>query len=101
MSEPRKQDNNNLQQAYTLTLASIAGQVGLLTLGIIFAALFAGLWLDNQMGTKPMFTIILLIASVPATVFIMFRVVQTATKRIQPVETQETPEEDQNSGKNS
>lgn len=100
MSETKKQ-GKNLQQAYTLTLASIAGQVGLLTLGIIFVALFAGLWLDGQMGTKPMFTIILLIASVPVTVFIMFRVVSAATNRIQPVETQETPEEEQNSGKNS
>ena len=100
MSETKKQ-SDNLQQAYTLTLASIAGQVGLLTLGVIFVALFAGLWLDNQMGTKPMFTIILLIASVPLTVFIMFRVVRKATNRIQPVETQETPEEEQNSGKNS
>jgi len=100
MSETNKQDNN-LQQAYSLTLASIAGQVGLLTLGIIFVALFAGLWLDNQMGTKPMFTLILLIASVPATVFIMFRVVRKATNRINPVEILETPEEEQNSGKNS
>jgi len=100
MSETKKQ-GKNLQQAYTLTLASIAGQVGLLTLGIIFVALFGGLWLDGQLGTKPMFTIILLIASVPVTVFIMFRVVRAATNRIQPTETQETPEEEQNSGKNS
>ena len=98
MSKTKKQDNNDLQQAYTLTLASIAGQVGLLTLGIIFLALFAGLWLDSLMDSKPMFTIILLIASVPATVFIMFRVVRMATNRIKPVE---TLEEEQNSGKNS
>ena len=101
MSETEKQGKNNLQSTYSLTLASIAGQVGLLTLVIIFLALFAGLWLDGRMDSKPMFTILLLIASVPLTVFLMFRVVRSATNRINPVETQETPEEEQNSGKNS
>ncbi len=101
MSEREKQDKNNLQYAYNLTLASIAGQVGLLTLVIIFLALFAGLWLDGRMDSKPMFTIILLVASVPVTVFLMFRVVRSATSRIKPIEKQETPEEEQNSGKNS
>lgn len=101
MSESEKQGKNNLQSTYNLTLASIAGQVGLLTLVIIFLALFAGLWLDGMMDSKPMFTILLLIASVPLTVFLMFRVVRSATNRINPVEKQETPEEEQNSGKNS
>jgi len=101
MSETEKQGKNNLQSTYSLTLASIAGQVGLLTLVIIFLALFAGLWLDGRMDSKPMFTILLLIASVPLTVFLMFRVVRSATNRINPVEKSETPEEEQNSGKNS
>ncbi len=99
MSETEKQGKNNLQSTYNLTLASIAGQVGLLTLVIIFLALFAGLWLDGRMDSKPMFTILLLIASVPLTVFLMFRVVRSATNRINPVEKLETPEEEQNSGK--
>ncbi len=99
MSETEKQGKNNLQSTYNLTLASIAGQVGLLTLVIIFLALFAGLWLDGRMDSKPMFTILLLIASVPLTVFLMFRVVRSATNRINPVEKSETPEEEQNSGK--
>jgi F0F1-type ATP synthase assembly protein I len=101
MSESEKQGKNNLQYAYNLTLASIAGQVGLLTLVIIFVALFAGLWIDGQMDSKPLFTIILLVASVPVTVFLMFRVVRSATSRIKPIEKQENPEEEQNSGKNS
>ena len=101
MSESEKQGKNNLQRAYNLTLAGIAGQVGFLTLGIIFVALFGGLWLDKYMDSKPMFTIILLLASVPVTLFLMFRVVKSATKRIQPIEKDETPEEEQNSGKNS
>jgi len=101
MSESKKQDKNNLQRAYNLTLAGIAGQVGFLTLGIIFVALFGGLWLDKYMDSKPMFTILLLIGSIPVTLFLMFRVVKTATNKIQSIEKDETPEEEQNSGKNS
>jgi F0F1-type ATP synthase assembly protein I len=82
-----------------LTLASIAGQAGCLTLVIIFVALFAGLWLDRYLDTKPLFTIVLLIGSVPVTLFLMFRVVRAATSRIKPVQNSEknkipTPEED-------
>jgi len=101
MSETEKQANDSRQRAYNLTLAGIAGQVGFLTLGIIFVALFGGLWLDKYMDSKPMFTIILLVGSIPVTVFLMFRVVKTATNKIQPIEKDETPEEEQNSGKNS
>ncbi len=101
MSQPEDQGKDRFQYAMNLTLASIAGQVGCLTLVIIFVALFAGLWLDGRMNSKPMFTIILLIGSVPVTLFLMFRVVKTATKRIKPIENKEIPEEEQKSGRNS
>jgi F0F1-type ATP synthase assembly protein I len=99
MSEPENQGKDRFQYAMNLTLASIAGQVGCLTLVIIFIALFAGLWLDRTMETKPLFTIVLLIGSVPVTLFLMFRVVRAATSRIKPVQNPEnnkipTPEED-------
>jgi F0F1-type ATP synthase assembly protein I len=99
MNQPEKQDKNRLQYAMNLTLASIAGQVGCLTLIIIFFALFAGLWLDRYFETKPLFTIVLLLGSVPVTLYLMFRVVRVATSRIKPVQNLEktqspTPEED-------
>lgn len=86
MSQPENQEKNRFQYAMNLTLASIAGQVGCLTLVIIFVALFAGLWLDQYLDTKPLFTIVLLIGSVPVTLFLMFRVVRAATSRIKPVQ---------------
>jgi F0F1-type ATP synthase assembly protein I len=99
MSQPEKQGKDRFQYAMNLTLASIAGQVGCLTLVVIFVALFAGLWLDRYFDTKPLFTIVLLISSVPVTLFIMFRVVRAATDRIKPVQNKEantisTTEED-------
>ena len=96
MSQPEKKEKDRLQYAMNLTLASIAGQVGCLTLAIIFLALFAGLWLDRYFDTKPLFTIVLLIGSVPVTLLLMFSVVRAATNRIKPVQenTQPTNVED-------
>ncbi len=68
--------------AFNLTLAAVAGQVGCLTLVVIFIALFGGLWLDNRFQTRPLFTLILLIGSVPVTLVAMVWVVRQATSRI-------------------
>ena len=74
----------NVQYALNLGLAGVAGQVGFLTLVIVFAALFGGLWLDRRFETKPLFTILLLIGSVPVTIFVMFRVAMSAVAKIKP-----------------
>lgn len=84
MNDPKSPDKNRQQYVYNLTMAAVAGQVGCLTLVIIFGALIAGLWLDRSFATKPLFTILLLIASMPVTLYIMFRVVKGATNRIRP-----------------
>ncbi len=68
--------------ALNLTLAAVAGQVGCLTLIIVLAALFGGLWLDSRFGTRPMFAIILVFASIPITLIMMFWVVRAATSRL-------------------
>jgi F0F1-type ATP synthase assembly protein I len=99
--EPENQGKKSPQYALNMTLAGIAGQVGCLTLVVIFVALFAGLWLDNNFDTKPLFTLILLIGSVPVTVILMFRMVRSATDRIKPIETTQTLEEESQSGTNS
>ncbi|MDX1435809.1 MAG: AtpZ/AtpI family protein [Anaerolineales bacterium] len=82
-------ESDRVRSALNLTLAGVAGSVGCLTVLIIFVALFAGLWLDNQLQTRPMFTILFLIGSVPVTLVAMFWVVRTATGRIKPDEEQE------------
>ena len=59
---------------------------GFLTVLILFIALFAGLWLDNQMATTDnhIFTIFFLCASVPVTLLAMLWVVRWATSRVKP-----------------
>jgi F0F1-type ATP synthase assembly protein I len=99
MSDPSKRKNS--QYAFNLTLAAVAGQVGCLTLVIVLVALFAGLWLDNQFQSKPLFTVILTVASVPVTLVMMFWVVRKATARMNTNSEQaEKPEEDANGGTN-
>ena len=68
--------------AFNLILAGLIGQVGCLTLGIIFAALILGLWLDNLLDSKPILTILLLVGSVPLTVIAMLFVVRKAAAKI-------------------
>jgi F0F1-type ATP synthase assembly protein I len=85
MSDQKNQDSNRRQSAYNLAMAAVASQVGCLTLVIIFGALIAGLWLDRTFATKPLFTILFMVASMPITLYAMIRVVQIATKRIKPV----------------
>ena len=52
-------------------LIVMIGQVGCLTLLIILASVFGGLWLDKTFGTKPIFTLALLLAGVPISVILM------------------------------
>jgi F0F1-type ATP synthase assembly protein I len=82
--DQKSNQQQNVQYALNLAMAGIAGQVGFLTLVIVFAALFGGLWLDRRFETKPLFTILLLIGSVPVTIFVMFRVALSAVAKIKP-----------------
>ena len=55
-------------------LIVVIGQVGCLTLAVILVSVFGGLWLDSTFGTKPVFTLVLLFAGIPLSVFLMLYV---------------------------
>lgn len=63
-------------------LVVMVGQVGCLTLVIILASVFGGLWLDKTFDTKPLFTLILLFAGIPVSVLIMLAVARRTVARI-------------------
>ncbi|MBI5351403.1 MAG: AtpZ/AtpI family protein [Chloroflexi bacterium] len=67
MSQTENRRNN---MVWTL-LVVVIGQVGCLTLAVILASVFAGLWLDSTFDTKPVFTLVLLFAGIPLSVFLM------------------------------
>ncbi len=73
----------SVSASLSVAIGAVVGQVGCLTLLIVLAALFGGLWMDKLFGTKPLITIGLMIASIPITLFLMFWVVRRATTRIQ------------------
>lgn len=82
MSETGQEaDKKKALRSLNWTLAAVTGQVGCLTLIIIFAALFVGRWLDNRFNSSPLFTIGLMIGSVPVTLVMMFWVVRSVTRR--------------------
>ncbi len=65
----------------TLLIVMI-GQVGCLTLVIILLSIFGGLWLDNTFGTKPIFTLVLLLAGIPLSVVLMLVVARRTLARL-------------------
>ena len=52
-------------------LIVLIGQMGCLTLVVILITVLAGLWLDNTFHTKPVFTLVLLLAGIPLSVILM------------------------------
>lgn len=72
------------QYAANLALVAAASQVGLLTSIIVVGALLLGLWIDSRLGTRPTYTIILIVASVPVTLVTMVWIVRNVTKRVKP-----------------
>ena len=100
MGEQDGQNKDRGQYALNMTLAAVAGQVGCLTLAVIIITLFGGLWLDARLDTKPLFTILLLLGSIPVTIILMFWVVRKATSRIKPAVTSdnEAIQEDEERG---
>lgn len=75
--EPKKK-----QDRYNLLIAAVTGQVGCLTLVIVIAAVLGGLALDSKLGTKPWFTIGLLVVSIPVSLALMFFVVRKTVSKI-------------------
>jgi len=66
----------------TNLLIVLVGQVGCLTLVIILASVFGGLWLDKIFGTKPMITLVLLFAGIPLSVLVMLSVARRTLARL-------------------
>jgi len=90
MSQPKTRSNDR----FNTILATVVGQVGCFTPIIILGALFAGLWLDRQFETKPLFTILFIVGSAPVSVYVLYRIVRTATAKLKVDNQVEKTEED-------
>ena len=75
-------EQNRRNSMMSTLLIVVIGQVGCLTLVIILASVFGGLWLDKMFGTKPVFTLALLFAGIPLSVFLMLYVSRKSLARL-------------------
>jgi F0F1-type ATP synthase assembly protein I len=73
--------------------SGIAWQVGCVTILIVGAALAGGLWLDQQLNTKPLLTIILLLVSVPFSLLLVMRIALSAARQIEEIQREESKKE--------
>lgn len=75
------QSDGNKQGRFNTFLIILIGQMGCLTLVVIALSVLAGLWLDNNFHTKPIFTLVLLLAGVPVSVILMVYVGRRSLER--------------------
>jgi hypothetical protein len=61
---------------------TVGGEVGCLTLVIVLAAVFGGIWLDRVLGTQPFFTVLFVLGSAPLALVLTFWVARRAVKDI-------------------
>jgi uncharacterized membrane protein (DUF485 family) len=88
-------DKKTALRSLNLTLAAVTGQVGCLTVIIILAAFFAGRWLDSRFDSDALITVILMVASVPVTLIVMFWVVKSVTSRFAKPSGQKSQEDEE------
>jgi F0F1-type ATP synthase assembly protein I len=60
--------------AKNLALAGMMSQVGCVTVVIVVGALLAGLWVDSQFDTRPLFTVLFLLISIPVSLYSLVRI---------------------------
>lgn len=75
------QSDGSKQARFNTFLIVAIGQMGCLTLIVIALSVLAGLWLDNNFHTKPIFTLVLLLAGVPVSVILMVLVGRKTLER--------------------
>lgn len=67
---------------FNIKALTVGGEVGCLTLIIVLVAVFGGIWLDRALGTKPLFTIALVLLSAPLSLALTFVIAKRAVKDI-------------------
>ena len=80
----RSPDKGNWSAAFNAKALTVGGEVGCLTLIIVILAVFGGIWLDRILGTKPLFTISLVLVSAPLSLVLTYWIARRAVKDIHP-----------------
>jgi len=94
MSSQKKGPSLSKQNKKNMLLAALLGQIGVLTLVIVLAAAFGGMALDARFDTKPWFTVVLLIASIPVSLLLMVWIARKTVAKIKAADSEEIVEEE-------
>jgi F0F1-type ATP synthase assembly protein I len=65
-----------------LALASVVSQVGCVTVTVVLGALVVGLGLDKFFDTRPLFTMVLLLGSIPVSLYLLVRIALSAVAQL-------------------
>lgn len=71
-------EKNPWSAAFNTKVLTVGGEVGCLTLFIVLVAVFGGIWLDRILGTKPLFTVSLVLLSAPLSLVLTFWIAKRA-----------------------
>jgi magnesium-transporting ATPase (P-type) len=81
-----------------LSITALIALTGFVSLVVIMAALFIGLWLDSLSGQRGPATILCLVASVPISLYLMLKIALSLVVEIKPqLKNQEVPFNDHSS----
>lgn len=87
-------DNNEYKPiqsvATSLPVIALGGQIGCVTLVVVLAAAFGGIWLDRMLGTKPLITILLIVGAAPLSLFATYWMALRAINKVNPPASQDT-----------
>lgn len=79
----RRPNSNPIDYFVNLGLAAVAGSSGCVLMVLVVSALLFGLLLDNYFGSRPIFTIILVVISVPVSLWIMVQIAMRAATKLE------------------
>ncbi len=80
MASPNGMQGKIKWQTVTVIAEGVA-QIGFVIVVIILAALGLGLWMDSHFGTRPWFTLGLVLASIPVSLVVLVRVAMSVAMR--------------------
>ena len=84
MSQASDPSKNPISQVFGLRTVTLGAEIGCLTLIIVFAAFFGGLWLDRIVGNeKKIFAIVLVLISAPLSLVLTYWRAMQAVRDIQ------------------
>ena len=67
-------DDRQQQMVYGMALASVVSQVGCVTIAVVLGALVVGLGIDKFFDTRPLFTILFMLGSIPVSLYLLVRI---------------------------